>query len=99
MSGAITRDQVEALAALAHIDLSDDEVDLFVRQLGQFLEYATTVQRVDTSGVPPTASVRLDEGRDRGDDVQPSLERDEAMANAPDAAAEAGFFRVPRVIG
>ena len=54
---SITRDRVEALAALAHIELSDAEVDLFVRQLGEFLEYATTVQQVDTSGVPPTARV------------------------------------------
>ena len=50
-------------------------------------------------GVPPTASVMLGEGRDRGDDPRPSLPRDEALANAPDAATDAGFFRVPRVIG
>ncbi len=96
---AITREQVQALAALAHVELSDAELDLFVRQLGDFLEYATIVQQVDTSGVPPTASVMTGEGRDRGDQVRPSLPRGEALANAPDAAAEAGFFRVPRVIG
>ena len=96
---SITRDRVEALAALAHIELSDAEVDLFVRQLGEFLEYATTVQQVDTSGVPPTARVMVSEGQRRGDEPRPSLPRDEALANAPDPAAAAGFFRVPRVIG
>jgi aspartyl-tRNA(Asn)/glutamyl-tRNA(Gln) amidotransferase subunit C len=96
---AITRERVEALAALAQIDLSDEEIDLFVRQLGDFLEYATTVQNVDTSGVPPTATVLSGGGRDRADEVRTSMPRDEALANAPDPARNAGFFRVPRVIG
>jgi len=96
---SITRERVEALAALAQIELSSQELDLFVRQLGEFLEYATTVQQVDTSGVPPTARVMVSEGQSRGDEPRPSLPRDLALANAPDAAAAAGFFRVPRVIG
>lgn len=95
----ITREKVQALAALANLALSDTEVDLFARQLRDFLEYAETVQKIDTSGVPPTASLGTGDGSDRPDVVAPSLPRASALANAPDAAPEAGFFRVPRVIG
>ena len=57
------------------------------------------LQRIDTTGVPPTASVVSAHAADRDDVVRPSLDRAEALANAPDAARQAGLFRVPRVIG
>ncbi|MGE0702905.1 MAG: Asp-tRNA(Asn)/Glu-tRNA(Gln) amidotransferase subunit GatC [Vicinamibacterales bacterium] len=95
----ITREKVQALAALANVALSDTEVDLFARQLRDFLEYAETVQRIDTSGVPPTASLGTGDEADRPDLVVPSLARESALANAPDGAPDSGFFRVPRVIG
>jgi aspartyl/glutamyl-tRNA(Asn/Gln) amidotransferase C subunit len=57
------------------------------------------VQKVDTTGVPATASVLPRHAADREDEVRPPLDRDEALANAPDAALDAGFFKVPRVIG
>ena len=53
-----TRDEVAAIAALANLELDDDELDLFARQLGDILAYADEVQQIDTTGVPPTASVR-----------------------------------------
>ena len=98
---AFTREQVTAIAALAHLSLDDAEIELFARQLGEILSYATEVQQVDTSGVPPTAGVALGDAgsADRGDELKPSLDRDQALAQAPDANADAGFFRVPRVIG
>jgi aspartyl-tRNA(Asn)/glutamyl-tRNA(Gln) amidotransferase subunit C len=99
MSAALTRSEVQAIAALARLELDEDEVDLFTRQLADILEYAADVQRIDTTGIPPTASVVTLHEADRPDVVVPSLDRDDALANAPDAATEAGFFRVPRVIG
>lgn len=98
MPAAFSRPQVEAIAALANLELTDAEFELFARQLGEVLEYANQVQSIDTTGVPPTASV-VRHSVERPDDVRPSLERADAMANAPDAAPEAGLFRVPRVIG
>ena len=98
MSSGFTRAQIEALAALAHLDLQPSEVDAFARQLGDILTYADQVQQVDTTGIPPTASVLTGQVSDRADQVRPSLDRDEVLANAPDAAGDAGFFRVPRVI-
>ncbi|OFV94450.1 MAG: hypothetical protein A3G76_16155 [Acidobacteria bacterium RIFCSPLOWO2_12_FULL_65_11] len=99
MPAGLTREQVAAIAALAHLELDADELDLFARQLGDILTYADQLQRIDTTGVPPTASVLTRHPSDRADQVRPSLTLDEAMANAPDAARDAGLFRVPRVIG
>jgi aspartyl-tRNA(Asn)/glutamyl-tRNA(Gln) amidotransferase subunit C len=99
MPASFSRSQIEAIAALAHLRLDDDEVDLYARQLGDILEYANQVQNIDTTGVAPTASVVVEHEADRADVVRPSLDRAAALANAPDASLDAGLFRVPRVIG
>src|SRR5947199_6307819 len=99
MPSGFSREQVTAIAALAHLELNDAEIDLFARQLGDILAAADAVQRVDTTGVPPTASVVTRHASDRADEVRPCLDRDEALANAPDPAPDAGLFKVPRVIG
>jgi aspartyl-tRNA(Asn)/glutamyl-tRNA(Gln) amidotransferase subunit C len=99
MPPGFTRDQIVAIAALAQLELDASEIDLFARQLGDILAYAEVVQQLDTSGVPPTASVAARHASDRADEVRPSLDRNEVLAGAPDAAVDAGFFRVPRVIG
>ena len=103
MAADFTREQVAAIAALAHLDLDPAELDLFAKQLGDILAYAEEVQAVDTDGVPPTASVMtsaaMRHAADRDDEVQPSLDREAALGNAPDPAADAGFYKVPRVIG
>jgi aspartyl-tRNA(Asn)/glutamyl-tRNA(Gln) amidotransferase subunit C len=98
MSSGFSKEQVEAVAALANHELSEQEIELFSRQLGDILKYADQVQQIDTTGVAPTASVALQQS-DRADDLVPSLERGRALANAPDPHVEAGLFKVPRVIG
>ena len=99
MAAALTREEVAKIAALAQLDLDEQELDLFARQLGDILAYANEVQQIDTTGVPPTASVVTRHAADRTDEIRPSLERVEALANAPDGSATAGLFKVPRVIG
>ena len=99
MPGQFSRAQVEAIAALAHLELDPSEVELFARQLGDILAYADQVQQIDTAGVPPTAYVVTRPGANRPDVVVPSLDLHDALANAPDAAIGAGLFKVPRVIG
>lgn len=99
MASELTREQVSAIAALANLELEPGELDLFAKQLGDVLAAAETLQRLDTAGVPPTASIVTRHPVDRADEARPSLDRDAALAGAPDAALDAGFFRVPRVIG
>lgn len=98
MPAGFSRSQVEAVAALANLELSDEEVDLFARQVGDILDYAVQVQSIDTTGVPPTASVTTRQA-ERADAPHQSLDRRDALANAPDGNLEAGLFKVPRVIG
>ncbi len=99
MPAGFTRSEVQAIAALARLELDEHEVELYARQLGDILEYAKQVQQIDTTGVPPTASVATSNSADREDRVTPSLDREAALANAPDAVRDVGLFRVPRVIG
>jgi aspartyl-tRNA(Asn)/glutamyl-tRNA(Gln) amidotransferase subunit C len=94
-----SRQQVAAIAELANLELNAAESDLFARQLAEILAYAQEIQRADTTGVPPTSAVMTASGVEREDAVRPSLDVRDALANAPDAAAAAGLFRVPRIIG
>jgi aspartyl-tRNA(Asn)/glutamyl-tRNA(Gln) amidotransferase subunit C len=99
MSTTFTVADVERIASLAHLELTDDEKHLFTRQLAEILAYAEQVQAVDTSGVAATAHVLAAERVERDDAPRPSLPVADAVANAPDADVDAGLFRVPRVIG
>ena len=99
MAAAFSPGEVAAIAALANLELEPSEIELFARQLGEILAYADQVRTIDTTGVPPTASVVTRHEADRPDQVRPSLDRELALANAPDAEANAGLFKVPRIIG
>jgi aspartyl-tRNA(Asn)/glutamyl-tRNA(Gln) amidotransferase subunit C len=98
MSTELTIADVERVAALAQIELTDTEKQLFTRQLADILHHAEQIQALDTAGIPATAHVNLDQ-RERDDRPEPSLPVEAAVASAPDAAPDAGLFRVPRVIG
>jgi aspartyl-tRNA(Asn)/glutamyl-tRNA(Gln) amidotransferase subunit C len=99
MSPSLSRQEVERIAALANLELTEDEIETFGRQLAGILAYAEQVQRLDTTGVSPTSHVLAGRPLDRADAPRPSLDRDRALESAPDAPREAGLFRVPRVIG
>ena len=94
----LTQQDVKRIADLARLELTADELDLFTRQLGGILTYVEQIRDLDTTGVPPTSHV-LNRPVDRDDLLRPSLTREDLLRNAPDAAQEAGLFKVPRVIG
>jgi aspartyl-tRNA(Asn)/glutamyl-tRNA(Gln) amidotransferase subunit C len=99
VSSSLTIADVERVAALAQLELTAEEKTLFTRQLADILSYAEQIQALDTQHVPATASVRIGSDTERDDQPRPSLTTADALANAPDGAADAGLFRVPRVIG
>jgi aspartyl-tRNA(Asn)/glutamyl-tRNA(Gln) amidotransferase subunit C len=99
MADVLTRADVLRIAELAHLELTDTEVETFQRQLSDILTYATDVQAVDTSGVPPTAHVLSGVPLDRDDTEGTCLDRSESVSAAPDGDVEGGLFRVPKVIG
>ena len=86
---------VEHIAELAKLALTADEIEQYQRQLSAILEHFEALQQVDTSSVPPTASVLPLRTVLRADQVRPSLPTEDALANAPDR--EDGFFRVRAV--
>ena len=89
---------VRRIAALARLALTPDEVTLFSAQLASILSYATTVQEVDTTGVPPTSHPLAAEPRWRDDEPAPSLAREDVLSQAPGAAIRTGLFKVPKVL-
>lgn len=99
MPTTLTIADVERIATLAQLELTDEEKRLFTKQLADVLAYAEQVQAIDTSGVPATAHVNSAQRTERDDVPQPCLSVEDVLANAPDADADAGLFRVPRVIG
>jgi aspartyl-tRNA(Asn)/glutamyl-tRNA(Gln) amidotransferase subunit C len=99
MPGDFTRADVERLARLARLDLTEPEKTQLTPQLSSFLAYAEQVQQVATSGVPPTSHPLAGAGSWRDDIVVPSLARDEVLSQAPEADLANGLFKVPRVLG
>ncbi|MEZ5170836.1 MAG: Asp-tRNA(Asn)/Glu-tRNA(Gln) amidotransferase subunit GatC [Acidimicrobiia bacterium] len=98
MSGEqISRKDVEHVARLARLALTDDEVALFAEQLSGILEHAARVSALPTDGVPPSTHPILLRNVLRPDTVRASLDRDAVLAEAPDA--DDGRFRVPRILG
>ncbi len=87
---------IAKVARLARIALSDEDLARYGAQLGDILEHAERVQALPTEGVPPTAHAVPMTNAFRGDEVEPSLDRDEVLSQAPDAVD--GYFRVPRIL-
>lgn len=92
----ISREEVEHVAGLARLGLTDDEIDLMQTQLSRILEAIEQLRDVDTSAVGPTAQVIALENVMRDDVARPGLSRDAALANAPQR--EGPFLRVPTVL-
>lgn len=92
----LTREQVEHIAELAKLALTDEEIERYRQQLSAILEYAQRLQELDTEAIPPTASVLALQNVMRPDEVRPSMPREEVLANAPDV--QDGQFRVKAVL-
>ena len=92
----ISREDVEHVAALARLGLTDAEIDLMQAQLNRILEAVNQLQSVDTSSVGPTAMVIQLENVMRDDVARPPMSREAALANAP--RREGDHLRVPTVL-
>lgn len=92
----LTRKEVEHIAELARLRLTDQEKARFAEQLSEILEYAARLQSIDTSGISPTARISSSGSGLREDIVRPGLSRQELLENAPQT--EKGQFRVPPIL-
>jgi aspartyl-tRNA(Asn)/glutamyl-tRNA(Gln) amidotransferase subunit C len=87
---------VEHVARLARLELSEDEKKLFAGQMGAILGYVEKLKGLDTEGILPTSHAVPMENAFREDAACPSIGIEKALANAPDRAES--FYRVPQVI-
>lgn len=92
----ITREEVEHVARLARLGLSEEERERMRAQLDAILTYIDKLNQLDTTGVEPTSHVIPITNVFREDKIWTSLSQDEALANAPDR--QEAFFRVPRIL-
>ena len=97
MATRITREEVEHVARLARLALTDAELDAMTHDFGAILDHAAEVSALDTADVPPTAHPLPLVNVLRADEIRPSVPRAEVLAAAP--AAEDNRFRVPRILG
>ena len=92
----ISRSDVEHVARLARLALSDAEMERMRKELDGILAYIDKLRAVDTSGVEPTSHAVPLTNVMRDDAERPSLPAEEMLANAPDRHGE--LFRVPKII-
>jgi len=93
---SISRSDVEHVAHLARLHLTDEELDRMQAQLSKIIDAIDTLQQVDTRHVGPTASVIQLENVMRADEARPGISREAALANAP--LRDDPFLRVPTVL-
>ena len=92
----ITREDVEHVARLARLELSDAELERMREQLNAILGYIDKLRELDIANVEPTSHAVPLVNVMREDEVVPCLPQDQMLANAPDRVGE--LFRVPRII-
>jgi aspartyl-tRNA(Asn)/glutamyl-tRNA(Gln) amidotransferase subunit C len=92
----ISKEEVERVAKLARLEITEGEKDAFSRQLSSILTYIEELKSWDTAGIEPTATVLEQTNVLREDQARPSLPVEQALLNAPDS--DGGFFRVPRIL-
>ena len=93
----ITREEVVHVAKLARLNLDDEAVEVYTKQLGDILTYMDTLNSVDTKDVPPTSHAIFINNAFREDEVKASVSVERALANAPQS--DDGSFVVPKVVG
>ena len=91
----ITIKDVEHVAKLARLELTEDEKELYTKQLGDVLKYVDQMNEVDTSNIKPMTQVIDFYNVMREDKVVQEISKEDLMANAPDE--ENGFFKVPKI--
>jgi aspartyl-tRNA(Asn)/glutamyl-tRNA(Gln) amidotransferase subunit C len=93
---AISIKDVEHVALLARLELTEEEKILYTEQLNAILEHMIRLQELDLKEVSPTAHVLPIHNVLRPDDVYPSMDRDEVLHNAP--SRQDGHFMVPKIV-
>ena len=92
----ISADDVRKVAKLARLDLADDKIATYTKQLEPILDYVSQLQAVDTTDVPPTTRAVEVVNVTRMDGVTPTNVREDILNQAPHR--EQDFYRVPKIL-
>lgn len=92
---SLTIEEVQHIANLARLELSEDELSRFRGQLSAILDYFQQLESLDTEAIPPTTNVSTRQTPLRADQPQPGLDLDELLQNAPES--DERLFRVPPI--
>jgi len=92
----ITKKDVEHVALLARLELTEEEKEKYTQQLNNILEYADMLKKLDTENIQPTAHPLPINNVFRPDEAKPGIPNEEVLANAP--SQEDGYFRVPKIV-
>ena len=92
----ISKEEVEHIAMLARLSLSEEEKELFGLQLSSILSYVEKLNELDTEGIEPISHLLSLSSVMRDDILRPSIPKEDALMNAPDHTDK--FYRVPKII-
>ena len=91
---------IKEIAKLAHLEITEEEVEIYTPQMAGIVQYIEQLNELDTDGIEPMSGGFTTEGREtetiRDDTVIPSLGTEAALDQAP--ASDEGHFRVPKVL-
>ncbi len=93
---AVTRKEVEYIANLARLTFNDEDLENFTHEFNEILSYMEKLNELDTENVEPLSHPVENKNVFRADEVKPSIDREDALKNAPERTEE--FFVVPKVI-
>ncbi len=93
---AITREDILHIADLARLELEESEIESMQKDLSSILDYVARLDDLELDEVEPTFNILGHSQPMRSDEVQPGLESQDALDNAPDS--DGTFFVVPRVV-
>lgn len=93
---SVTDKDVQYIANLARLQVTDEEAKSYAKDMSSILEYMELLNEVDTSSVAPLEHVIDLDSRFRKDEAKEPLSHEDALKNAPDADSD--YFRVPKVI-
>ena len=92
----MNREEIEMIASLSRLKISEEEISDVTEQLDKFLVYVENLKSIDTEKIEPTTYALPIQNVFRKDEVKKSLTQEEALSNAP--LSEDGYFKVPRVL-
>jgi aspartyl-tRNA(Asn)/glutamyl-tRNA(Gln) amidotransferase subunit C len=88
---------VKEIATLARLDLSPEEIEMFVSQFRDILDYVSILNEVDTEDLPPAYLSSTNKNQPRPDVIEASVPTNEFLSNAPQS--ERGYVKVPAILG